>query len=155
MLTPRLFRSSVTLAPTNFSRTSQDHHFTFTKSEQLSSELHHSTTTESEQLYPELVVTMSHLGMDRSDSNSLNSDSDSASITNTSQPELAPHISTDTTVKDASDRSLTTMALQTTDALNRTFTDLKSKSEDVRLRASYDLYGLVATASRGMFHSSL
>ena len=42
------------------------------------------------------------------------------------------------------------MALQSTDALNRTFADLKSKSEDVRLRAAYDLYRLVATASRGM-----
>lgn len=93
--------------------------------------------------------------MDRSDSNSLNTDSDSASITNASQPELVTHISTDPTVEDASDGSLTNMALQTTDALNRTFTDLKSKSEDVRLRASYDLYGLVATASRGMSHSSL
>ena len=42
-----------------------------------------------------------------------------------------------------------TMALLATETLNRTFADLKSKSEDVRLRASYDLYGLVATASRG------
>lgn len=41
------------------------------------------------------------------------------------------------------------MALQTTDALNRTFADLRSKGEDVRLRASFDLYRLVATASRG------
>lgn len=42
--------------------------------------------------------------------------------------------------------------LQFTDALNRTFAELKSKSEDARLRASYDLYGLVATASRGSSH---
>lgn len=42
------------------------------------------------------------------------------------------------------------MALQTTDALNRTFTDLKSKSEDVKSRAAFDLFRLVAAASRGM-----
>lgn len=41
------------------------------------------------------------------------------------------------------------MALQLSDSLNRTFADLKSKSEDVRLRASYDLQGLVTTAARG------
>lgn len=42
------------------------------------------------------------------------------------------------------------MALQTTDALNRTFADLKSKSEDVKSRAAFDLFRLVAAASRGM-----
>lgn len=41
------------------------------------------------------------------------------------------------------------MALQLSDSLNRTFADLKSKHEDVRLRASYDLHGLVTTAARG------
>ena len=45
------------------------------------------------------------------------------------------------------------MALQLSDSLNRTFADLKSKSEDVRLRASYDLQSLVTTAARGkMLH---
>lgn len=43
------------------------------------------------------------------------------------------------------------MASQSADSLNRTFSDLKSKSEDSRLRASYDLYNLVATAARGMY----
>lgn len=47
------------------------------------------------------------------------------------------------------------MALLAADTLNRTFADLKSRSEDVRLRASYDLYGLVATASRGKLLGSL
>ena len=42
------------------------------------------------------------------------------------------------------------MASQSVDSLNRTFSDLKSKNEDLRLRASYDLYNLVATAARGM-----
>lgn len=42
------------------------------------------------------------------------------------------------------------MALQTTDALNRTFADLKSKSEDVKSRAAFDLFRLVAAASRGI-----
>lgn len=41
------------------------------------------------------------------------------------------------------------MALQLSDSLSRTFADLKSKNEDVRLRASYDLQGLVTTAARG------
>ena len=41
------------------------------------------------------------------------------------------------------------MALQLSDSLNRTFADLRSKHEDVRLRASYDLQGLVTTAARG------
>lgn len=41
------------------------------------------------------------------------------------------------------------MALQLSDSLNRTFADLKSKSEDVRLRASFDLQSLVTTAARG------
>lgn len=41
------------------------------------------------------------------------------------------------------------MASHSADSLNRTFSDLKSKNEDVRLRASYDLYNLVVTAARG------
>lgn len=81
-------------------------------------------------------------------------DSDVSSVANANQPELATHISTDIPIKDAFDLDLSIMALQQTDALSRTFADLKSKSEDVRLLASYDLYGLVATASRGILHSS-
>jgi hypothetical protein len=41
------------------------------------------------------------------------------------------------------------MALQLSDSLNRTFAELKSKHEDVRLRASYDLHALLTTAARG------
>lgn len=41
------------------------------------------------------------------------------------------------------------MALQAHDALNRTFLDLKSKNEEVRLRASYDLRDQVSRAVRG------
>lgn len=94
----------------------------------------------------------SHLDMDLSDSSSL--DSDISPNINASNPELVMQRSTESTVKNESDELLINMASQTTDTLNRTFADLKSKSEDVRLRASYDLYGLVATASRGMSHNS-
>lgn len=99
---------------------------------------------------------MSHLGnLDLSHSSSLDSRITAPSITtNTNQTESFSHVSLDTVVGDASDRILTIMA-STADALNRTFADLKAKSEDVRLRASYDLYRLVATASRGMLPSSL
>ena len=41
------------------------------------------------------------------------------------------------------------MAQQGSEALNRTFTELKSKDEDRRRLAAYDLYQLVSTASRG------
>ena len=41
------------------------------------------------------------------------------------------------------------MAAQATEALNRTFIDLKSKNEENRLRASYDLRDLVVSAARG------
>lgn len=75
--------------------------------------------------------------------------------TNASDANTPKHPPTEITLKNDSDRDVTIMASQTTDALNRTFADLKSKSEDVRLRASYDLYRLVATASRGMSRSSL
>lgn len=42
------------------------------------------------------------------------------------------------------------MALHFSESLSRTFVDLRSKNEDVRLRASYNLHGLVTTAARGM-----
>lgn len=90
--------------------------------------------------------------MNLSDPSSL--DSDLSPNSNASNPELVTQSSTERTVKHESDELLINMASQTPDALNRTFADLKSKSEDVRLRASYDLYGLVATASRGMSHNS-
>ena len=96
--------------------------------------------------------------MDLSDSSSLDGDvpsiSNVSNASNASNPELVTQSSTEKTVKNESDELLINMASQTTDSLNRTFADLKSKSEDVRLRASYDLYGLVATASRGMSHNS-
>jgi FKBP12-rapamycin complex-associated protein len=41
------------------------------------------------------------------------------------------------------------MAQQGVEALNRTFHELKSKNEDTRLKASYDLRDHVTTASRG------
>lgn len=41
------------------------------------------------------------------------------------------------------------MAAQAMEALNRTFIELKSKNEDIRLRASYDLRDLVVSAARG------
>ena len=40
------------------------------------------------------------------------------------------------------------MAAQAVEALNRTFIELKSKNEDIRLRASYDLRELVVSAAR-------
>ena len=40
------------------------------------------------------------------------------------------------------------MAAQAVEALNRTFIELKSKNEDIRLRASYDLRDLVVSAAR-------
>ena len=40
------------------------------------------------------------------------------------------------------------MAAQAVEALNRTFIELKSKNEDTRLRASYDLRDLVVSAAR-------
>ena len=99
---------------------------------------------------------MSHLGMNLLDSDSESLDSEQLSFTNASPPTVNnTQASTDTTVEDESGGSVIIMASQSTDALIRTFTDLKSKSEDVRLRASYDLYGLVATASRGTLHISL
>ena len=41
------------------------------------------------------------------------------------------------------------MAAQAMEALNRTFVELKSKNEETRLRASYDLRDLVVSAARG------
>lgn len=41
------------------------------------------------------------------------------------------------------------MAAQAMEALNRTFIELKSKNEDIRLRASYELRDLVVSAARG------
>lgn len=41
------------------------------------------------------------------------------------------------------------MAAQAMEALNRIFIELKSKNEDIRLRASYDLRDLVVSAARG------
>ena len=41
------------------------------------------------------------------------------------------------------------MAAQAMEALNRTFIELKSKNEETRLRASYDLRDLVVSAARG------
>ena len=41
------------------------------------------------------------------------------------------------------------MAAQAIEALNRTFVELKSKNEETRLRASYDLRDLVVSAARG------
>lgn len=41
------------------------------------------------------------------------------------------------------------MAAQAMEALNRTFIELKSKNEETRLRASYDLRELVVSAARG------
>ena len=41
------------------------------------------------------------------------------------------------------------MAAQAIEALNRTFIDLKSKNEETRLRASYDLREQVVSAARG------
>lgn len=41
------------------------------------------------------------------------------------------------------------MAAQAMEALNRTFIELRSKNEEIRLRASYDLRDLVVSAARG------
>jgi len=41
------------------------------------------------------------------------------------------------------------MAHRAVDALNPTFVELKSKNEETRLRASYDLRSLVIAAHRG------
>ena len=41
------------------------------------------------------------------------------------------------------------MSQQGADTLNRTFTDLRSKDEERRRLAAYDLFQLVSTASRG------
>lgn len=41
------------------------------------------------------------------------------------------------------------MAAQAMEALNRTFIELKSKNEEIRLRASYDLRDQVVSAARG------
>ena len=88
---------------------------------------------------------------------SISHDGEVSPISNTSNPDLLTPSSTDEFFENEPhefDEPLINMASQIPDALNRTFADLKSKSEDVRLRASYDLYGLVATASRGMSHNS-
>ncbi len=42
------------------------------------------------------------------------------------------------------------MTQQGVEALNRTFQELKSKNEETRLKASYELRELVATAVTGM-----
>lgn len=42
------------------------------------------------------------------------------------------------------------MAQQGVEALNRTFHELKSKNEETRLKASYELRELVSTAVRGI-----
>ena len=41
------------------------------------------------------------------------------------------------------------MSLQGSEALSRTFQELKSKNQEVRLKASYDLYSLIVLAARG------
>ena len=48
-----------------------------------------------------------------------------------------------------SEGDATTMSQQGSEALNRTFQELKSKSQDARLKASYDLYSLITLAARG------
>jgi len=42
------------------------------------------------------------------------------------------------------------MSLQGSEALSRTFQELKSKNQDTRLKASYDLYSLIVSAARGI-----
>lgn len=42
-----------------------------------------------------------------------------------------------------------------TDVVQRLFTDLKSKNEDTRIKASHELYENVLTVSRGNPHSLL
>jgi len=44
----------------------------------------------------------------------------------------------------------TAMSLQGSEALSRTFQELKSKNQDIRLKASYDLSSLIVSAARGM-----
>lgn len=39
-----------------------------------------------------------------------------------------------------------------TDVVQRLFNELKSKNEEVRVRASFELYDNVLTVSRGAFH---
>ena len=41
------------------------------------------------------------------------------------------------------------MSLQAPDALSRTFQELKSKNQDTRLKASYELYGLITATFKG------
>lgn len=41
------------------------------------------------------------------------------------------------------------------EATQRIFVDLKSKNEEIRVRASYELYDNVATVSRGSFPSKI
>ena len=41
-----------------------------------------------------------------------------------------------------------------TDVVQRLFTELKSKNEEVRVRASFELYDNVLTVSRGGFHQA-
>lgn len=60
-----------------------------------------------------------------------------------------PWVSEPTTSEVAQSATFPAMALQAADALNRTFIELKSKNEDTRLRASYDLHNQVLKASRG------
>lgn len=50
---------------------------------------------------------------------------------------------------DKTQCSLTTMAAQAIEALNRTFIELKSKNDETRVRASHDLRDLVVSAARG------
>ena len=50
---------------------------------------------------------------------------------------------------DKAQSSPEVMATQAMEALNRTFIELKSKNEEIRLRASYDLRDLVVSAAKG------
>ena len=50
---------------------------------------------------------------------------------------------------DKAESSPKIMAAQAMEALNRTFIELKSKNEEIRLRASYDLRDLVVSAAKG------
>lgn len=42
-----------------------------------------------------------------------------------------------------------------TDVVQRLFTELKSKNDDTRVKASYELYENVLTVSRGNLHKTL
>lgn len=42
-----------------------------------------------------------------------------------------------------------TMSSQASEALSRNFQELKSKNQDIRLKASYDLHSLIVSAARG------